>query len=657
MKRFKSYKIISLLSTLVFLGGIKIVNADIFPSWEGIKMFLGNTILFLASQVLRIAGLLFNCVMDYTIHFSDLVSNTGVVNIGWEIFRDISNMVFIFILLIISIATILGIQNYGAKNLLKNVIIIALLINFSLFATKVIIDAANVFTVGFYNATIKNAGVASASAVGGADYNKGITAIFAGALNLHTIYKADEISGNSKDSAGTTINAKNILTVALMGSVLLVITAFVFFAASVLLMKRIVILMFLMMISPLAFLGMILPATSGYSKQWWTTLFKEAFYAPIFMMFIYVVALAINTPEFRDNISKSTVVAKKGFANLATGGDTMLVIFNFILIIGLMLASIITASKLGANGASGMMNMGKKLNKWGQGKIKAGAGAATFGAGGRLARRAIGGYAQRAADKMEGTDYAKTARGKLRLKTLRKVGDSSFDVRNTGAGKVMGLGGGIKGGYKTKRDNAKKAETAYAKSLKGDTQAKDAKGNLKFTGEGVDRKPVMISRTQAFAETAYAKSFKNTKTQAKDAEGNLKFTGEGVDRKPVMIKENKNIFLRMVTEPTVAGQKNAAGALIKEYAQKKELKEAQAKLLNNPDIKNARKALREARDLLKDIREIEKRAPTPTERQNVYKEEDKIKELETQFREEIDVIREKIKAGAGKAKADTKPKR
>jgi len=602
MKRFKSYKIISLLSALVFFGGVKIVNGGWFDVFDDFQINIANMIIQAASKILWLAGVMFNYSMSYTLNFKTVIDNVGVVDIGWKIFRDLSNMMFIFILLTISIATILGLQNYSAKQLLTKVILVALLMNFSLFTTKVIVDASNVFTAGFYSAITKDTQATEEDA----SWDKGISAIFSSALRLETLYKEDDFHESSKDDKGVKLGVKNIWTICIFGSLFLIVTAFVFFAASILFVKRMVILMFLMMLSPLAFLGMILPATSGYSKQWWQTLFKESFYAPLFVMFIYVVALGITDDKFKDMFGG----AKSGssFASVLTGdagGGMSFVIFNFILIIGLMLASIITASRLGAAGAKGMETMGKSLNKWGQGKIKAGAGATTFGAGGRLARRAIGGRAQRSADKMEGTDYAKTARGKLHLKTLRKVGDSSFDARNTGAGKVMGLGEGIKGGYKTKRDEAQKAETAYAKSLKGDTQATDTRGVGLVDSKGA---PIMTSRTQAYIEEI----------------------------------KNRSIFWRMAMGHTVAGQKNTAETLEKEYTNKRNLKEVQA------ELKRAKEKYEDARKKIGNAQY--------SNQVKVQQEVDTARDTLTNFENKVDEIKEKIKKATEKAKVDSKPK-
>jgi len=563
MRKLKNYKIISLLSTLMFLGNFKFVFAGVL-SLDSIKMAIGTTLIFLASQVLRISGILFNYIMNYTVNFSQLVEETAVVSIGWEILRNLSNMVFIFIILAISIATILGIQSYGAKRLLTKVILVALLINFSLFTTKIIIDAANIFTVNFYNATIKNAGVEPGSVD---EWDRGITAIFAGALNLHTIYKADELKGDNK-YGGVALETTNILIVSLMGSVLLIITAFVFFAASVLLTVRLITLMFLMILSPLAFLGMILPATSGYSKEWWDNLFKQAFFAPIFMMFIYIVASAISSPAFKTAIGNPAKATGTGFANVASGGGQILILFNFILIIGLMLASLISASKMGASGAGGMMKMGKDLNKWGQGKIKAGAGAATFGVGGRLSRATIG----RGFNKMAESNWMQNraaqggAGSRLALKTLRGVGDSSFDVRNTAVGKKMGMGEGIKGGYITHTNEIATKKIKFGQSLKGNT---------------IDNFGNTISRTEAYGQ-------------------NL----------------NKRTIMSSVIGTTVANRK-AGEKLENEFRFKTELEEAQ-------------RILRRAKDALKDAEKIG--TPLADFRQDVYSAEDTVNELKEKIK-------------------------
>lgn len=653
MKRFRNYKIISLLSALVFFGEVRFANAadglisDAWDywignsMWESFQMWLGGLLLWVPSQILRLVGMLFNYVMEYTIEFSALLKETQLVNIGWEIFRDMSNMVFIFILLTTAIAIILGNQSYGAKTLLVKVILVALFINFSLFTTKVIIDSANVFTVGFYNAILKGQGDAGLEA---ANFNKGVSSVFVRSLNLQTIFKGNkEFNKKAITVNGSTLNSKNILSVALLGAVVLIVTSFVFLAASILLLKRLVVLMFLMMFSPLAFLGMILPATSSYSKQWWNTLFKEAFYAPVLMMFLYVVARAISSKEFRKVFVEPAAKNGEGFSNIVTGGDTMMVIFNFILIIGLLLASLISASKLGATGASGMINMGKKMQTWGQNKIKTGAGAATFGVGGRLGRKVIGGTAQLMAESERMQNWAAKggAVSKLSLKTLRKVGDSSFDFRNTTIGKDLKIGAGIKGGYKTQQDKAKQAELTYAKSLKGESDilARNSQGNL-ITGK--NGQPIKLSNSEAYAQRKLTPPTRNIWEVFKTPTG----------QPPTTAKEGaKNITGEIIRGAGIrTGQRQAVGAINTEVTKKRAWEEAKDKLNTDPDLINARKSLREARDTLKDIREIDQRKPTAVERQKVYSAEDKVKRLETKLKEAAEEAKENYTSAKDKTK-------
>jgi hypothetical protein len=64
--------------------------------------------------------------------------------------RDISNVFFILVLLYVAIQTILGLS-HETKKVVVHVIIMALLINFSMFFTKVVVDSSNMWALVFYN--------------------------------------------------------------------------------------------------------------------------------------------------------------------------------------------------------------------------------------------------------------------------------------------------------------------------------------------------------------------------------------------------------------------------------------------------------------------------------------------------------------------------
>ncbi|MCK4918425.1 MAG: hypothetical protein KAS02_01410 [Candidatus Pacebacteria bacterium] len=586
-------------SILVFLGSFNITHAmfDIVLGW------VGELMLSISSYVLYFAGSLFNYTLVYTLDFKKLVESTGMVNIGWEVIRDFSNMIFIFLLLFLSIGTILGRSDYNIKNSIKNIIIAALLINFSLFFTNIIIDTSNVVAVGFYNATLGTSTTDDGKAIIGEDaYDKGISGIFSQNLKLESIYREDGL----KVKGGESIQ-KNIFTIALFGSIFLLITAFVFFAAAFLFIIRTVTLMFVMMLSPIAFIGMVLPGTKSYASKWWNTLFKQAFFAPIYLMFIYITAKGINSDAFQTTLAEA---GNKGFTDAFTGGGAILVVFNFMLIISFMLGSLISASSLGARGSSGMISLGKGLQKWGQGRI----GASTFGAGGRLGRSTIGAAADWGAKKLENSNMSGTWGGKLGLKGLRNVADSSFDARNTEIGKVAtgaipgGLGTGIKGGYKTKVDEKKKEQIKYAQSLKGDIT--DSEGNT-------------ISRTEVYGQKLKDKTENRGRVSS--------------------------IFTTVVGDH--GGDAATASSLIKETTLKRELQELKDSLKseNNGTLKEARKQLRQLQNKQKTI----KRKSVLSELTDIDNRTDNIKQLEDDIKEKI----EEKKKEYEKAKDSNKDKK
>ena len=69
---------------------------------------------------------------------------------AWNSFRDIANVVFIivFLVVIISQLTGKGIDNYGIKRLLPKLIVVAVFVNISYFLCEFAIDASNVFGSG-----------------------------------------------------------------------------------------------------------------------------------------------------------------------------------------------------------------------------------------------------------------------------------------------------------------------------------------------------------------------------------------------------------------------------------------------------------------------------------------------------------------------------
>lgn len=440
-----------------------LISVELHPEMC-IAQFVANPLLWLSSKVLWMAAVLFNFAVYWSMQFKTLLENTRVVGIGWTIFRDIANICFIFILLAIAIGTILRVESYHVKKLLATVIIVAVFINFSLFLGKVVIDASNIMALQFYS---------KIAPAGQGQYSGGISDAFIDALGMEGIFneysKKDLRSQRVIETdEGTEQRMRNIIIIGFGGSALMLVTAFVLFVGSFLFLLRTIVLIILLLLSPLAFLAAVLPKTRTYWDQWLSTLLKESFFAPIFLLMIYIVLAAVTSSSDASGKSKGT-----NFASLLAGDiHAIPVLFNYLILIGLMIGSLIIAKMFGTQ-------LG--------GIVRGTVGAASVGGSAWLGRRIGGGLGSSLAkskwvSRLQGTNnlfansnkvsqFAGKAIGTVARSSgrgLRNTGNyaatSSFDVRGAPAGlgglvSGAGLGSaGGAGGYQKGLDDKKKNE-------------------------------------------------------------------------------------------------------------------------------------------------------------------------------------------------------
>ena len=343
------------------------LNFSVGDCLTHLMAWLVNKMLGLFGMLVWAAGVFLNYAVNFAvIKMGANVSGIPAINAAWGTVRDVANILFIFALLFIGIATILQIESYGAKKLLASLIIAALLINFSLFFTKVIIDASNKLATEFYSMMA----IPQCTAQFGV-CDSGLSDRFMSALKLQTIYDANAgtrmLPGVNTEAAALSFG--KIFWIGIFGSIFLIITAFIFFAAALLIGIRFAVLIILMVLSPIGFAASVLPATAKFAGQWWDTLFKQAFFAPAYLLMTYLSLVIISSADF---ITKSgTAINYAGALSGDQGAEkTMaLTLMNFLVVTVFMVASLIIATKLGAYGAKGMSDMGSNLRKWGQGVV------------------------------------------------------------------------------------------------------------------------------------------------------------------------------------------------------------------------------------------------------------------------------------------------
>jgi len=278
-----------------------------------------------------LAGDLADRSINYTLGIGSKTKMLDSVESAWKIFRDLANMIFIFALLIIAIGTILQVSSFGAKQLLAKLIIAAVLVNFSLFATKVIIDVSNVLAANFYQAVTVNGKISEQF------------------INTSKLLDAYGPGKTPQDSAKLLTSYTNLSGVAIVGAIFMLIMVFVFLAGAIMFIARTVVLIFLMILSPLAFVGMVLPYTKVYAQKWWSTLLSQAFLAPIYLLLIYVSLQIMSSLELSGEKFVENIVAGKG--------DWVL---NYSLVVGFALATLVISKSVGGWAASAGLTLANK---------------------------------------------------------------------------------------------------------------------------------------------------------------------------------------------------------------------------------------------------------------------------------------------------------
>lgn len=247
-----------------------------------------NVILNFVSFIAYIVGKLFDYSLELSINSAQFFKQLGVVEVTWSFIRDILNMTFIFILLWTAVQILIGNEaKYNAKQVLTKVIIVAILINFSLFAAKLMVDGSNIVSLKMYEAMKSNTESADAT----------ISERIMNTVGLSTLYNISEIFNENKTKAPSSCanDPGALITVSIMGSIFLIILCLALGLAAILFLVRLVNIIFLFIKSPLWVWGYVLPGNKFVSKQkdeWWAQM-KHVLIFPIAYLFWMLVAVII----------------------------------------------------------------------------------------------------------------------------------------------------------------------------------------------------------------------------------------------------------------------------------------------------------------------------------------------------------------------------
>jgi hypothetical protein len=474
----------------------------LFDLLAEIAAWVSNMALQIMSLWVMLTGALLNVSISMTLHIKDFVDSTQGVYLVWQTVRDISGMFIIFLLLYASIKIILGFDSVGGVgNLIKNIVIVGILINFSFFITSLLIDASNIVSLALYNGIVGNPTAAqkidTANALADAATkcgqpagtvnscvtvaamtdsknisNGGMSAIFLNILAPQSIYNpANKASTDAANSSYSKDQAAGILIQGIIGSVIMFTIGLSFLLASLAFVVRLLVLVFLLAFSPIWFASWVIPGLDEKAKEFTNQLKAQLVFMPVYLLLLYA-ALRVA--------AGSTV-----FTNLNTNslGTDSLTAYTVLLINDLFIVFLLNIPLVVAFSMGGVASKYIKADKFN-------AAAIWKGIGSSAGRNTLG----------RGAHIARNSAVMNKISSMSPSVGASISNR---LGKVENYGfGQKKGGFKDKNDAKQKSykaeydrlskvdETKYNDTIKdvnGDTALDRARAAAKVNAEAFAR--------------------------------------------------------------------------------------------------------------------------------------------------------------------------
>lgn len=444
-----------------------------FTGWRedmfNILSSLGALIAWLGGFLLDASISIFTVGMYDTTVFFKL---DQTIEAMWGVIRDMFNLLFIFGLIYAGFKLILG--DDSSKRMIGSIVVAALLINFSLYVTQVVVDFTNVMAYQI-NSLIQPA--ETTQVMNGWSVSNIST-------NFTQLTQLDQLGSRSQEVAeraglggagSDTMGAAIVL--GLLFTVFYSVLGFVFAAGGFILFGRFIALVFLMIFSPIIFLGSILPNFKTYSDQWKKLFFNQALVGPAFLFMLYLSLQALS-----------------GLGRMDQAEYTITNVTLYLLIVtAFVWGSLLVARSMSSWGALQAYNVGNYAQR-------------KFGSlTSSMTARGLRGSAGRMASwgsKNESLRESANAGGlkgwvsKRTLNLSNNLKDASFDARNTKAGGKLGLGTGIKGGYETKTKNIIDREKKFADTLgtvdDDDPRVKELQAEADFNEQAVKKQKEAI---------------------------------------------------------------------------------------------------------------------------------------------------------------------
>jgi hypothetical protein len=273
---------------------------------------------------------------------------------AWAIFRNIANVLFVifFLVVIFSQVTSIGINNYGIKKMLPEIITAAILINLSFFICQAMVDMSNILGSqikglldGIAN-TIAGVHPAPPESAGGLAIFLTVLGVVAAGAVVITI--ATVLLGG----LGALFAGILLFLLAAVISMLMLFT--------MLMIRQMGVIIFVA-ISPLAFAARILPNTAGLFKSWWKMF-------TVLLLIYPICGLVLGAGRLA-----GTIIASSSNGNvIIIIGALVAMIAPYFFVITLIKGSLAGLGRLGSMITGKVTGAGTGINRMGARGINAG---------------------------------------------------------------------------------------------------------------------------------------------------------------------------------------------------------------------------------------------------------------------------------------------
>ena len=304
------------------------VGADVIKTITASPMLIAIGVIAALMTVLfgAINSLIISAIVTLT-SYNNFVNESSIIG-AWVIIRDLCNMFFILILLVVAFAAILRIESYQWKKILPKLLIMAVLINFSRTFCGLIIDASQIIMLTFVNAW---AGNGSGFVV----------------MTRMTTYFSSVIGNEFSKFGSGDYSILNIVVGMLVGIMFLMISGIVLLVALAVFLMRVIMLWIYIVLSPLAFMAAAFPAGQKYASQWWSEFIKYIINGPVLAFFIWM-AFMVSAQIDKD----SSILFNNTQCFGLTQGMCLNNFLPFIISIGMLLGGLIITQQIGGVGSS-----------------------------------------------------------------------------------------------------------------------------------------------------------------------------------------------------------------------------------------------------------------------------------------------------------------